>query len=58
MRDTGARALRPVIEEVMHDIMYELPDQPAGNRYLVSDDIVYGRQQLVPLPAEAKTKTA
>ena len=57
-KDTGARALRSIIEEVMLDIMYELPDQPAGSRYLVNDDIVYGRQQLVPLPAEAKTKTA
>jgi ATP-dependent Clp protease ATP-binding subunit ClpX len=57
-KDTGARALRSIIEEVMLDIMYELPDQPAGSRYLVTDDIVYGRQQLVPLPAETKTKTA
>jgi ATP-dependent Clp protease ATP-binding subunit ClpX len=59
-KDTGARALRSVIEEVMLDIMFELPDQPAGSRYLVSDDIVAGRQQLVPLPptAEAKSKTA
>jgi ATP-dependent Clp protease ATP-binding subunit ClpX len=59
-KDTGARALRSVIEEVMLDIMYDLPDQPAGSRYLVNDDIVCGREQLVPLPApaEAKTKTA
>jgi ATP-dependent Clp protease ATP-binding subunit ClpX len=58
-RDTGARALRSVIEEVMLDIMFELPDQPAGSRYLVSEDIVCGRQQLVPLPAaEIQTKTA
>ena len=57
-KDTGARALRSIIEEVMLDIMFELPDQPAGSRYLVNDDAVYGRQQLVPLPAEPKTKTA
>jgi ATP-dependent Clp protease ATP-binding subunit ClpX len=60
-KDTGARALRSVIEEVMLDIMFELPDQPAGSRYLVTDDIVSGREQLVPLPAassEPKTKTA
>ena len=58
-KDTGARALRSVIEEVMLDIMFELPDQPAGSRYLVTDDIVSGRGQLVPLPAaEPQTKTA
>jgi len=57
-KDTGARALRSIIEEVMLDIMFELPDQPAGSRYLVNEEAVYGRQQLVPLPAEPKTKTA
>jgi ATP-dependent Clp protease ATP-binding subunit ClpX len=57
-RETGARALRSVIEEVMLDIMFDLPDQPAGSRYLVNDDIVSGRQQLVPMPAEVQTKTA
>jgi len=59
-KETGARALRSIIEEVMLDIMYDLPDQPPGSRYLVNDDIVYGREQLVPLPAaaEPQTKTA
>ncbi len=57
-KDTGARALRSVIEEVMLDIMFELPDQPAGSRYVVDDEVVNGRAQLVPLPAEPKTKTA
>ena len=33
-----------------------MPDQPAGSRYLVTDDIVYGRQQLVPLPAAAESE--
>jgi ATP-dependent Clp protease ATP-binding subunit ClpX len=58
-KDTGARALRSIIEEVMLDIMFELPDQPAGSRYLVTQEIVNGREQLVPLPAaEPQTKTA
>ncbi len=57
-KETGARALRSIIEEVMLDIMFELPDQPAGSRYLVDDEVVLGRQQLVPMPAEVKTKTA
>ena len=42
----------------MLDIMFELPDQPPGSRYLITDDIVYGRRQLFPLPAEPKSKTA
>jgi ATP-dependent Clp protease ATP-binding subunit ClpX len=53
-KDTGARALRSILEEVMLDILYELPDQKPGGRYLVSEDVVRGLQQLVPLP-EAKS---
>jgi len=57
-KDTGARALRSVLEEVMLDIMYELPDQPVGSRYLLTEEVAAGRERLVPLPAEPKTKTA
>ena len=57
-KDTGARALRSVLEEVMLDIMYDLPDQPANSRYLISEDVVLGRERLVPMPVEPKTKSA
>jgi len=56
-KDTGARGLRSIIEQVMLDIMFELPEQPAGSQYLVTEDVVAGRQKLFPMP-EAKTKTA
>jgi len=56
-KNTGARALRSIIEEVMLDIMFELPDQPRGSKYLVNEEIVYGREQLLPLP-EPKNKSA
>ncbi|MBA3484983.1 MAG: AAA family ATPase, partial [Pirellulales bacterium] len=45
-RETGARGLRSIIENVMLDIMFELPDQPRGSRYTVTDDIVEGRAKL------------
>jgi len=45
-REIGARGLRSIIESVMLDIMFELPDQPRGNRYLITDDIVEGREKL------------
>ncbi len=54
-RETGARGLRSIIEQVMLDIMFELPDQPRGNRYVVNDDVVAGRQQLFEQP---QTKSA
>ncbi len=56
-KETGARGLRSVVEEVMLDIMYELPDQPRGANYLIDEEIVYGRQKLFPMP-EPKHKSA
>ncbi|MBN1588044.1 MAG: ATP-dependent Clp protease ATP-binding subunit ClpX [Pirellulales bacterium] len=53
-RETGARGLRSIIESVMLDILYELPDQARGSRYLISDDIVHGRERLFPLPREKR----
>ena len=45
-RETGARGLRSIIENVMLDIMFDLPDQPRGQRYVITDDIVEGRAKL------------
>ena len=56
-KETGARGLRSIIEEVMLDIMYELPEQGAGKRYVVTEDVVAGRQPLFPV-VEPKTKSA
>jgi ATP-dependent Clp protease ATP-binding subunit ClpX len=56
-KETGARGLRSIIEEVMLDIMFDLPDQGAGCRYVISKDVVEGRQPLFPI-AEPKNKSA
>ncbi|MFH1268693.1 MAG: ATP-dependent Clp protease ATP-binding subunit ClpX [Planctomycetota bacterium] len=56
-KDTGARGLRSVVEDVMLDVMYELPDQPRGANYLVTEDVISGRERLFPLP-ERKPKSA
>jgi len=56
-RETGARGLRAIVEDVMLDIMFELPDQDRGMKYRITDDVVYGRTKLFPLP-EAKNKSA
>ncbi len=56
-KETGARALRSIIEEVMLDIMFELPEQDPKSKYLITEDVVYGREQLFPLP-EPKPKSA
>src|SRR3984893_16455655 len=41
-RDTGARGLRSIIEEVMTDIMFELPDIESKGKYTVTDAVVNG----------------
>jgi ATP-dependent Clp protease ATP-binding subunit ClpX len=45
-RGTGARGLRSIVEHVMTDIMFELPDQPKGSKYIIDEDIVHGRKPL------------
>ena len=45
-KDTGARGLRSVVEQVMFDIMYELPDQERGQTYVVTAEIVRGESRL------------
>ena len=49
-KGTGARGLRSIIEDVMLDIMFELPDQPEGSSYVVNDDVVEGRDNLFQMP--------
>ncbi len=49
-KDTGARGLRSIVEGLMLDIMYDLPEKGRGQRYLITEDIVEGRSQLYPVP--------
>ena len=56
-KETGARGLRAIIENVMLEIMFELPDQAPHGQYVISEEIVDGREELFPLP-EPKTKSA
>ncbi len=53
-RDTGARALRAVCEEIMLDLMYKLPDQQQGGKYSITEEVVEGRQHLFELKPSAK----
>ena len=56
-KETGARGLRSIIEEVMLDIMFDLPEQGNGSRYMITKDVVEGRKPLFPI-AEPKHKSA
>lgn len=49
-RDTGARALRSVMEEIMLDLMYDLPDLNNENaKYVIDADAVEHGKRLVDL---------
>lgn len=45
-RDTGARALRAVIEEIMLDVMFDLPDKKGSGKYVVTEAVVRGEKSL------------
>jgi ATP-dependent Clp protease ATP-binding subunit ClpX len=55
-RDTGARALRAVCEEIMLDLMYRLPDQGGGGKYVITDAVVQGRANLFELKPEPEQR--
>ena len=61
-RDTGARALRAVCEEIMLDMMYKLPEQTSrGNKYVIDASIVEGKRSLFglkPEPAARRRESA
>jgi ATP-dependent Clp protease ATP-binding subunit ClpX len=43
-RNTGARGLRTIIEEIMLDIMYEIPSRADVKRCVVTEDAVLRRR--------------
>jgi ATP-dependent Clp protease ATP-binding subunit ClpX len=55
-RDTGARALRGVIEELMLDIMYELPSHKDITDYVIDGRVVRGERSVYEVSAKSKTK--
>jgi ATP-dependent Clp protease ATP-binding subunit ClpX len=51
---TGARALRTIVEEVLLEIMYEIPSQEHIHRCIINAEVVAGRGHpiMVPRPTE------
>ena len=57
-RDTGARALRAIMEDLMLDIMYQLPEEEEGGEYIVSEDVVTGDMDMFNSNAKARKESA
>ena len=58
VRDTGARALRGVVEELMLEVMFELPDQKPGRKYVIDKEVAEGKAPLFKTLKRSKKETA
>ena len=47
-KNTGARGLRSVVDELMFDVMYALPDEEPGRKFIVTPEVVRGAVKLFP----------
>ena len=61
-RKTGARALRGIVEELMLDLMYELPSEKGSKAFTITRELVEERTRakVLPLPGSepAQQETA
>jgi len=57
-RDTGARALRSITEELMLDLMYRLPEESKPARYVITREIVEGQAILTAAKQKARKESA
>src|SRR5262252_9964304 len=57
-RDTGARGLRSIVEEVMTEIMFELPEIENKAKYTVTESVVRGEATLFDKKTTTDKKSA
>lgn len=57
-RKTGARALRSIVEEIMLDVMYDVPTKADITKFVVTADMVKNRKnaEVVKLPTQKGNK--
>ena len=57
-RKTGARALRSIVEELMLDVMYDIPSKEHSEKLVITADMVKNRNsgELIQLPTKDKSK--
>jgi ATP-dependent Clp protease ATP-binding subunit ClpX len=56
-KDTGARGLRSIIEDVMLDVMFDLPEH-SGSSYVITERNVDDKEPVVPARETARHKSA
>ncbi|HEV8060349.1 MAG TPA: ATP-dependent Clp protease ATP-binding subunit ClpX [Gemmataceae bacterium] len=56
-RDTGARGLRGIIEDIMTDLMFELPECKRKGKFVITEDVLEGAQaRFFPAVVEERAK--
>ncbi len=45
-RETGVRALRAILEDLLLDLLYELPCRKDCDEFVIDEDVVFGKRQL------------
>ncbi len=56
-RETGARGLRSLLENIMLDVMYEVPRRKGAGRYVIGDAVVRGHQNALDAGEKIAPKT-
>ena len=62
-RKTGARALRSIVEEIMLDVMYEIPSKEDIKEFTITKEMVEKKQlqqtaEIVQLPTKNREEIA
>jgi len=57
-RDTGARGLRSIVEEVMTDIMFDLPEMETKEKFTITDKIIRGEEPMYESKPASDKKSA
>ncbi len=55
-RETGVRAVRSIMEELMMDLLFELPSRKDGARYVVTPGVVRGDEPVTSVERKRSTK--
>tara|TARA_Y100001960_G_C14741847_1_gene863442 strand:+ start:526 stop:1776 length:1251 start_codon:yes stop_codon:yes gene_type:complete len=57
-RKTGARGLRAILEELLQDLMYELPSEEETSKVVITKDFVLGKAEAKVIKDKASKKSA
>jgi ATP-dependent Clp protease ATP-binding subunit ClpX len=57
-RDTGARGLRSILEDIMLDIMYEIPSQTGVEEVVIGREVILERNRPILLYQKKKAESA